>query len=98
VQRIITGEQYMSVYKPYPQEANAVAEMAVAIAQGKSLDSIAKDKVDSPTDKAIPSVIVAVVSLTKDNIKDTVLKDGIYTVSDICTSAYKAKCDALGIK
>lgn len=98
VQRIITGEQYMSVYKPYPQEANAVAEMAVAIAQGKSLDSIAKDKVDSPTDKAIPSVIVPVVSLTKANIKDTVLKDGIYTVSDICTSAYKAKCDALGIK
>jgi D-xylose transport system substrate-binding protein len=98
VQRIITGEQYMSVYKPYPQEANAVAEMAVAIAQGKSLDSIAKDKVDSPTDKAIPSVIVPVVSLTKANIKDTVLKDGVYTVSDICTSAYKAKCDALGIK
>ncbi|MFC9636238.1 sugar ABC transporter substrate-binding protein [Streptomyces mirabilis] len=98
VQRILAGEQFMSVYKPYPQEANAVAEMAVAIAQGKSLDTIAKDKVDSPTDKAIPSLIVPVVSLTKDNIKDTVLKDGIYTVSDICTSAYKAKCDALGIK
>lgn len=98
VQRILTGEQFMSVYKSYPQEANTVAEMAVAIAQGKSLDTIAKDKVDSPTDKAIPSVIVPVVSLTKDNIKDTVLKDGFYTVSDICTGAYKAKCDALGIK
>ncbi|MFJ9362351.1 substrate-binding domain-containing protein [Streptomyces mirabilis] len=98
VQRIIAGEQFMSVYKPYAPEADAAAEMAVALAQGKSLDTVAKDKVDSPTDKAIPSVIVAVVSLTKDNIKDTVLKDGVYTVSDICTSAYKAKCDALGIK
>ena len=98
VQRIIAGEQFMSVYKPYAPEADAAAEMAVALAQGKSLDTVAKDKVDSPTDKAIPSVIVPVVSLTKDNIKDTVLKDGVYTVTDICTSAYKAKCDALGIK
>jgi D-xylose transport system substrate-binding protein len=98
VQRIIAGEQFMSVYKPYAPEADAAAEMAVALAQGKTLDTVAKDKVDSPTDKAIPSVIVPVVSLTKANINDTVIKDGVYTVTDICTSAYKAKCDALGIK
>ncbi|WP_345577095.1 sugar ABC transporter substrate-binding protein [Streptomyces prasinosporus] len=98
VQRIVTGEQYMSVYKPYPQEADVAAEMAVALAQGKSLDSIAKDKVDSPTDKGIPSVLVPVVSLTKDNIKDTVIKDGIYTVQEICTGKYKAACDKIGLK
>ncbi|MER6710681.1 MULTISPECIES: sugar ABC transporter substrate-binding protein [unclassified Streptomyces] len=98
VQRIVTGEQYMSVYKPYPQEADVAAEMAVALAQGKSLDSIAKDKVDSPTTKAIPSVLVPVVSLTKDNIKDTVIKDGIYTVNEICAGKYKAACDKIGLK
>ncbi|WP_369195487.1 ABC transporter substrate-binding protein [Streptomyces djakartensis] len=98
VQRIVTGEQYMSVYKPYPQEADVAAEMAVALAQGKSLDSLAKDKVDSPTTKAVPSVLVPVVSLTKDNIKDTVIKDGIYTVNDICTGKYKAACDKIGLK
>ncbi len=98
VQRIVTGEQYMSVYKPYPQEADVAAEMAVALAQGKSLDSIAKDKVDSPTTKAIPSVLVPVVSLTKDNIKDTVIKDGIYTVSEICAGKYKAACDKIGLE
>ncbi|MFF5515452.1 ABC transporter substrate-binding protein [Streptomyces coeruleorubidus] len=98
VQRIVTGEQYMSVYKPYPQEADVAAEMAVALAQGKSLDSIAKDKVDSPTTKAIPSVLVPVVSLTKDNINDTVIKDGIYTVSEICSGKYKAACDKIGLE
>jgi D-xylose transport system substrate-binding protein len=98
VQRIVTGEQYMSVYKPYPQEADVAAEMAVALAQGKSLDSIAKDKVDSPTTKAIPSVLVPVVSLTKDNIKDTVIKDGIYTVNEICAGKYKAACDKIGLE
>ncbi|MET8615802.1 MULTISPECIES: substrate-binding domain-containing protein [Streptomyces] len=98
VQRIVSGDQYMSVYKPYAPEADAAAEMAVALAQGKSLDSIAKDKVDSPTTKQVPTVILPVTSLTKDNIKDTVVKDGIYTVADICTAQYKAACDKIGLK
>ncbi|MFJ6634825.1 substrate-binding domain-containing protein [Streptomyces sp. NPDC091376] len=98
VQRIVAGEQFMSVYKPYAPEAAAAAEMAVALAKGEKLDSIAKAKVDSPTTKGVPSVLVPVVSLTKDNIKDTVIKDGVYTVADICTPKYKAACDALGLK
>ncbi|WP_031480445.1 sugar ABC transporter substrate-binding protein [Streptomyces bicolor] len=98
VQRIIAGDQYMSVYKPYAPEASAAAEMAVALAQGKSLDSIAKDKVDSDSAKAVPSVLVDVTSLTKDNINDTVIKDGVYTAAEICTGKYKAACDKLGIK
>jgi D-xylose transport system substrate-binding protein len=95
VQRIVTGEQYMSVYKPYPQEADVAAEMAVALAQGKPLDSIAKDTVDSPTTKGVPSVLVPVVSLTQDNIKDTVVKDGIYTIDEICGGKYKSACDKI---
>ncbi|MEU6095795.1 substrate-binding domain-containing protein [Streptomyces sp. NPDC047079] len=98
VQRIVTGEQYMSVYKSYPQEADVAAQMAVALAQGKSLDSLAKDKVDSPTTKQVPSVIVPVVALTKDNINDTVIKDGIYTAAEICTPQYKSACDKVGLK
>ncbi|MFK4149503.1 substrate-binding domain-containing protein [Streptomyces sp. NPDC004065] len=98
VQRIVAGEQYMSVYKPYAPEADAAAEMAVALAQGKSLDSVAKDKVDSPTTKGVPSVLVPVTSLTKENIKDTVVKDGVYTVDEICTGQYKAACDKIGLK
>lgn len=98
VQRIVTGEQYMSVYKPYAPEADAAAEMAVALAQGKSLDSVAKDKVDSPTNKGIPSVLVDVTSLTQDNIQDTVIKDGVYTVAEICTAKYKTACDKIGLE
>ncbi|MFE2942205.1 substrate-binding domain-containing protein [Streptomyces sp. NPDC059255] len=98
VQRIVAGEQFMSVYKSYPQEAEVAAELAVALAKGEKLDSIAKSTVDSPTTKGVPSVIVPVVSLTKDNINDTVIKDGIYTVAEICTAKYKAGCDAIGLK
>ncbi|MEU1277140.1 substrate-binding domain-containing protein [Streptomyces sp. NPDC005805] len=98
VQRIVAGEQFMSVYKPYAPEAAAAAEMAVALAKGESLDSIAKEKVDSPTTKGVPSVLVPVVSLTKENIQDTVIKDGVYTVQEICTPKFKAACDELGLK
>lgn len=98
VQRIITGEQYMSVYKSYPQEAAVAGEMAVALAKGESLDSIAKDKADSATTKGIPTVLVPVVSLTKDNINETVIKEGFYTIDEICGGKYKTACDKIGLK
>ncbi|MZE72901.1 substrate-binding domain-containing protein [Streptomyces sp. SID5789] len=98
VQRIVTGEQYMSVFKSYPKEAEVAAEMAVKLAKGESLDSIANDKVDSESAKGVPAVIVPVVSLTKDNIKETVIKDGFYTIDEICAGKYKAACDKIGLK
>ncbi|MFI1565163.1 substrate-binding domain-containing protein [Streptomyces sp. NPDC020490] len=98
VQRIVAGEQYMSVYKPYAPEAEAAAEMAVALAKGESLDSIAKDKVSSGSATDVPSVLVPVTALTKDNIKDTVVKDGVYSVSEICTGKYAAACKKIGLQ
>ncbi|GAA2328833.1 sugar ABC transporter substrate-binding protein [Streptomyces kunmingensis] len=99
VQRIITGDQYMSVFKSYPQEAETVAKMAVSIAKDGKLDSsIATGTVDSGTQKKVPAVIVPVVSLTQDNIKDTVVKEGYYTLDEICTAKYKAACDKIGLK
>ncbi|AVH61270.1 MULTISPECIES: sugar ABC transporter substrate-binding protein [Streptomyces] len=100
VQRIVKGDQYMSVYKSYPQEATAAAEMAVAVVQGRSIefDALTRDKVDSPTNQDIPSQLVPVVALNKSNIEDTVIQDGIYTVKEICAAPYKAACDANGLQ
>ncbi|WP_328769995.1 sugar ABC transporter substrate-binding protein [Streptomyces sp. NBC_00286] len=100
VQRIVSGEQYMSVYKPYPEEAETAAELAVARAHGWDIefDALTRDKVDSPTTKDIPAHLVLVSPLTKDNIQDTVIDDGIYKVSDICTAKYEAACEEIGLK
>ncbi|MFI9601607.1 sugar ABC transporter substrate-binding protein [Streptomyces sp. NPDC052043] len=100
VQRIVTGEQYMSVYKSYPTEAETAAQMAVAKVQGKDIqfDSLTRDRISSPTHKNIPAQLVSVVALTKRNIQDTVIDDGIYKVSDICTATYKAACNSIGLK
>ncbi|MFI9580640.1 sugar ABC transporter substrate-binding protein [Streptomyces sp. NPDC052236] len=98
IQRIVAGEQFMTVYKPNVPEANAAAEMAILLARGLSLDSMAQADVDSPTTKAIPSVLVPVIAVTKDNIKETVIADGIYTATEICTPDYKEACEDLGLK
>ena len=100
VQRIVSGDQLMSVYTSYSQEAQDAAEMAVAKVQGDSIefDSLTRDKVDSPTEKNIPSMLVPVVELTRDDIKDTVIRDDVYTVPQICTATYEADCAAIGLK
>ncbi|MEU8029640.1 substrate-binding domain-containing protein [Streptomyces sp. NPDC049099] len=100
VQRILAGEQYMSVYKAYPDEAEAAAQMAVAKVQGKDIqfDALTQDKVDSPTAKDIPAKLIQPIALTKHTIKSTVIADGIYSVDDICTAKYKAACAAIGLK
>ncbi|CAM5736649.1 hypothetical protein SALBM311S_06777 [Streptomyces alboniger] len=100
VQRIVSGEQFMTVYKSFLLEADNAAEMAVAKVQGRSIEfeALTPDSVDSPTQKDIPSQLVKVVALTKDNIKDTVITDGVYTVKDICTPKYASDCAAIGLE
>ncbi|MFC8096070.1 sugar ABC transporter substrate-binding protein [Streptomyces sp. NPDC057301] len=99
VQRIVAGEQFMTVYKSFLLEATNAAKMAVFKAQGRTIqfDALTQDSVDSPTQDGIPAQLVSVVPLTKSNIKQTVIQDGVYTVKDICTAEYKADCAAIGL-
>jgi D-xylose transport system substrate-binding protein len=97
VQRILTGDQYMTVYKAVKPEAEDAAQIAVALAQGKDVPSgLVNQQVDNGK-KKVPSVILKPVVVTKDNIQDTIVKDGFWTPAQICTSAYKAACKQAGI-
>ncbi|MEV6168649.1 substrate-binding domain-containing protein [Streptomyces sp. NPDC051954] len=100
IQRIVSGEQYMTAYKPFLEEATRAAEMAVYKLQGRDIqfDALTRDTVDSPTEKKIPTMLVPVVAVTKDNIKETVIADGVYSVKDICTPKYEEACAAIGLK
>ncbi|MFI1102210.1 sugar ABC transporter substrate-binding protein [Streptomyces melanogenes] len=97
VQRIVAGEQYMSVYKSYAEESPIAAQMAVALAKGQSLISIANSKTNSPTKSDIPTALVPVVAVIKENIRSTVVSDGLYTIDEICTAKYKAACKSAGL-
>lgn len=90
IQRIVAGEQYMTVYKPIPVEAEKAAEVAVLIGNG--------DEVTDTTDfEGVPSFIFTPVVVTKDNVADTVVKDEFYSVDDICTDDYAEACSAAGL-
>ncbi|QOV36886.1 substrate-binding domain-containing protein [Streptomyces ferrugineus] len=97
VQRIIRGEQHMSVYKPFKAEADAAAEMAVALGRGEKLDAIAETTLDTATAKDIPAVLLDPVPVTVDNIRDTVVKDGVYTIDQICTREVASACRNAGL-
>ena len=98
IQRILTGEQYSTIYLAIKQQAETSAQIAVAAAQGKDAPA---DVVDSEVDngaKQVPSVLLSPIAVTKDNINDTVIKDGFLTVDEICTGSYKAACEEAGIQ
>ncbi|MFF0161604.1 sugar ABC transporter substrate-binding protein [Streptomyces sp. NPDC005263] len=97
VQRIVQGDQYMTVYKPYKAAADAAVEMALALGRGESVDSIASTTVDSVTTKDIPAVLLPSVTVMADNIKNTLVKDGIYTIDQICTPKLRSACDKAGL-
>ena len=97
IQRILAGEQFMTVYKAIKPEAEGAAELAVALARG---DDVPEDLVNEQVDngqKQVPSVILTPVAVTTDNIADTVVKDGYWKVSQICTKAYADDCQKAGL-
>jgi D-xylose transport system substrate-binding protein len=97
LQRILGGDQHMTVYKPFGPEASAGAEMAVAAARGDSLDRVATSTVDTHGAQEVPAVLLTPVSVTVDNIEDTLVKDGVYTIRQICTPQLAAACDKAGL-
>jgi len=98
VQRILTGEQLMTVYQPIIQIAETAAKLAVPLAQGKTPDaSLTPTKVDNGA-KQVPSALLDTVIIQKDNIQDPLIKDGYLKVNEVCTSAYKEACSKAGIK
>ena len=96
LQRILTGDQLMTVYQPIKKIAAASAELAVPLAQGKTPPDIAKAKVDNGS-KDVPSVLIDTVVVTKDNIQDTVVADGFVKPAQLCTGKYAQACKDAGI-
>jgi D-xylose transport system substrate-binding protein len=97
LQRILVGQQFMTIYKSIPPQAELAAEFAVALAEGEELPQakVTEEINNGKTD--VPSAILEPVAVVKDNIKSTVVKDGFVTASELCTSAYKKACEEAGI-
>jgi D-xylose transport system substrate-binding protein len=97
VQRIIAGEQYMTVYKPIQPLAEKAAELAVDVATGEEPSA---DLVTSETDNGteqVPTVVIETIPVTAENVEDTIIKDDVYPVNEICAGQYASACKQAGI-
>ncbi len=99
IQRILVGEQFMTVYKdvkparrrrrpssrwPWPRARTR------RVAWSTSRSTTAR--------RRCPSVILDPVAVTKENINDTIIKDGFWTVSEVCAGKYASACKEAGIE
>jgi len=86
--RILDGTQTMTVYKPLSSQAKLAAEAAVAYAKGGTVKTIAAISIGN---KTIPATLLTPVAVTKDNVKQTVIKDGFQNLETIQKSLPKEK-------
>ncbi|MEF9915391.1 hypothetical protein RJT17_35275 [Streptomyces sp. P5-A9] len=87
----------MTVYKPFRTEAAAAAAMAVALGRGEKLGSIAPNTIDSATTRGIPAVLLTPVAVTAGTAGQTLVKEGVYTIEQICTPKLRPACDKAGL-
>jgi D-xylose transport system substrate-binding protein len=99
IQRIILGEQYMTVYKAISQEASSAAVLAVALANKAAVpSSLTMVTVNNGT-KDVQSVLLTPIAVNKDNIKTTVVADKFWTPAQILnTPQLQAAAAALGLQ
>jgi D-xylose transport system substrate-binding protein len=101
VQRILSGEQYMTVYKAIKPEAEQAAELAVNLVNGNksAADGLAKDTVNNDQ-KDVPSIILTPVAVTKETAKETIgkmISDGFLKADQICSGSAASACQQAGI-
>jgi D-xylose transport system substrate-binding protein len=94
IQNIVNGDQCMTVYKAIKQEADAAAELAIALAKGETPE--APDTINNGT-KDVPSVFLDPVPVTKDNISEYLGEPDFPKKEEICAGDLAAKCKELGI-
>lgn len=80
LQRIVAGTQSMTVYKPISRLAPAAVEAAVALARGERLNTtrtVNNGRID------VPSILIEPIPVDKNNIEETVVKDGFQKRANI---------------
>lgn len=97
LQRIIEGTQYMTEYQDLKDQDNNAAEIAYALAQGKTPDAKYKSAAVSNGFADIPTYQARLAPVTKDNIKTEIVDSGFVSAQKLCAAPYTDACKALGI-
>jgi len=93
IQNILAGKQSMTVYKAIKAEAEAAAALAIALLHGEDTSMLVSGAINNGTTD-VPAVLLVPVSVTIDNIAETVIADGFRTWEEICVGDFEAFCPA----
>lgn len=78
--RILNGTQTMTIYRPLGSEAKQAAEGAVRLAKGEPVQT----NTSVPNgNRTVPAILVIPLSVTRDNVMQTVIKDGFQNLDTI---------------
>jgi D-xylose transport system substrate-binding protein len=79
-QRIAAGTQAATIYKPTHLEVDAALDAAIRFAQHRAV--VARDEIDNGFAK-IPTILRDTIAVTRDNLLDTVVKDGYHSYDEV---------------
>ena len=96
IQNIVNGDQCMTVYKAIKKEADAAAELAIALAKGE--EPTAETTPVNNNTEDVPSVLLDPVAVTKDNISEYTGEPDFPKVEEICAGKLAAKCKEIGLQ
>jgi D-xylose transport system substrate-binding protein len=97
LQRLLTGQQHMTVYEANEEEAATAAELAVELAKG---EEVPPEKItDEPANglRDVPAILLQPDPVTKANIKSTVIDNGFVDPAQLCAGRYVKYCREVGI-
>ena len=101
LQRVLAGSQCLTVYKAVKKEADAAADLAIALTKGDkaAADQLASGSVeDTETGEQVKSVLLEPQPIFRENVKD-VIADGYVAAEDVCTNAALQKaCAEVGVE
>lgn len=95
MQNILAGTQCMTVYKSATQEAEALADVAIALAKGEEPETTSTSR-DDTGNRDVPSVLLTPESITKDTL-NVVLDDGGQSKEEVCAGQFAAMCTEAGL-
>lgn len=81
LQRIAEGTQTMTIYKPIAPLAQRAVDAAIDLANKKRLD--AGPFLNDAIGKEVPAILLEVMVVDKNNLMDTVIKDGFAKFEDV---------------
>jgi D-xylose transport system substrate-binding protein len=97
IQRILTGDQFMTIYLAIKKQAESAAQLAVSLVLGKQPPAgLVTSKTDNGAGQ-VPTVLLAPTPVTKDNINDTIVADGFHKAAEICAGRFAQPCKEAGI-